>query len=189
MEKDTLIKIKNTTNSRVGYIIPDLGNLHRNFMPGETKEISFEEIQKLAFTPGGEVLLRQHLTIENEEALHSILGSVEPEYFYTSDDVKRLLNQGTIEQFMDFLDFAPEGMINLVKDLAVSMEVNDVDKRNAIKAKTGFDVTKAIEINHETGVNEESEETKVRRAAPINQTASAEAPVRRANPPKYNVVK
>lgn len=183
IEKDTLIKVKNTTNSRVGYLIPDLGNLHRNFMPNETKEIPFEEVQKLAFTPGGEVLLKQHLTIENQEALKTVLGDVEPEYFYTEEDVKNLLKTGTIEQFMDFLDFAPEGMINLAKDLAVSTEVNDIRKRDAIKNKTGFDVTKAIEINHETGTGELKEDIKIRRTAPINQETST----RRAEPPKYKV--
>lgn len=186
LQKEDLIQIKNITNSRVGYVIPDLNNLHRNFMPGETKAVTFDEIKKLAFTPGGEVLLRDHLTIDNKEALEEILGEVEPEYFYTEADVKILLTTGTIEQFMDFLDFAPEGMINLAKDLAVSMEIIDVRKREAIKNKTGFDVTKAISINHETEV-ENNEEEKTRRTAPINQTSSETAPGRRVAPPKYKV--
>lgn len=181
LNKDTLIKVKNSTNSRVGYLIPDLGNFHRSFMPGETKEVTFEEIQKLSFTPGGEVILKNHLIIEDKEALSLILGDVEPEYFYTQEDVKSLLESGTIEQFMDFLDFAPEGLINSVKDLAVSLEVNDIRKRNAIKDKTGFDVTKAIEINHmvtEDDIdNNSSSAGKTRRSEPIKKTA-----------PKYNVV-
>ena len=171
LEKDTIIKVTNTTSGRVGYLIPDLGNLHRGFTPGETKEITFDELRKLAFTPGGEALLRNHLTIESKEALKSILGDVEPEYFYTKEDIIKLLTTGNIDQFKDFLDFAPEGMINLAKDLAVSMEISDIRKRDAIKAKTGFDVTKAIEINHATG-EEEQEEVKVRRTTPINETST-----------------
>lgn len=185
LQKEDLIQIKNITNSRVGYLIPDLNNLHRNFMPGETKTVTFDEVKKLAFTPGGEVLLRNHLTIDNKEALQEILGDVEPEYFYTKEDVESLLSTGTIDQFMDFLDFAPEGMINLAKDLAVSMEIIDVRKREAIKNKTGFDVTKAISINHETEI-EDNEEEKTRRTAPINQTSESTS-VRRTAPPKYKV--
>lgn len=184
LDKNTIIKVKNSTNSRVGYIIPDLGNLHRNFMPGETKEVLFDEIQKLSFTPGGTTILREHLTIENQEALNEILGEVEPEYFYTREDVEKLLTVGTVEQFMDFLDFAPEGMINLAKDLAVSLEISDIRKRDAIKNKTGFDVTTAIAINHETESERESEETQTRRATPINQTGNS----RRTDAPKYKVV-
>lgn len=184
LEKDTLVKVKNATNSRVGYLIPDLGNLHRGFMPGEVKEVPFEEVQKLAYVPGGEALLRDHLTILDAETLKMILGDVEPEYFYTEADVEKLLLNGTVDEFMDFLDFAPEGLINLAKDLAVSKEIPDVRKRNAILDKTGFNVTKAIEINHETGVNEEVEAPKVRRAsAPVTEETTG----RRTAPPKYKV--
>lgn len=183
MEKDTLIKVKNTTSARVGYLIPDLGNLHRVYTPGETKEVTFDELSKLFFTPGGEALLRQHLTIQDPEALKLILGNVEPEYFYTREDVERLLSFGTIEQFMDFLDFAPEGMINLAKDLAVSMEISDIRKREAIKNKTGFDVTVAITINHEMD-EEPKEDIKVRRTSPITDEKNEG---RRATPPKYKV--
>lgn len=188
LDKETLVKVKNTTRGRVGYIIPDLDNLDRNFMPGEIKEVTFNELNKLMFTPGGEALLRNHLTIQNPEALKEILGDVEPEYFYTQEDVQKLLITGSIEQFMDFLDFAPQGLINLAQDLAVSMEISDIRKREAIQNKTGFNVTKAIEINHETGVDEEiNNEQKIRRAAPINQEESQGKQERRTNPPKYKV--
>lgn len=178
LEKDSLIKVRNSTSGRVGYLIPDMGNLNRSFMPKEVKEVSFEELKKLSFTPGGEQLLRNHLTIMSEEALKEILGEVEPEYFYTKDDIVELLTRSSIEEFMDFLDFAPDGMINTTKDLAVSLEINDIRKRDAILKKTGFNVTKAVEINHETTndlANEEKSKEKVRRVPS------------HINPPKYKV--
>lgn len=190
LEKSTKIKIKNATNSKVGYLIPDFNNLYRSFMPGESKEITYEELEKLSFVPGGETLLRNHLIIDNKEALASILGDVEPEYFYTEKDVRYLLLSGTIDQFMDFLDFAPEGMINLAKDLAVSTELNDVRKRDAIKNKTGFDVTKAIQINNET-LDEVIEEEKTRRTVPVkieNDNFSTESDRRVTTPAKPNII-
>lgn len=190
LEKSTKIKIKNATNSKVGYLIPDFNNLYRSFMPGESKEITYEELEKLSFVPGGETLLRNHLIIDNKEALASILGDVEPEYFYTEKDVRYLLSSGTIDQFMDFLDFAPVGMINLAKDLAVSTELNDVRKREAIKNKTGFDVTKAIQINNET-LDEVVEEEKMRRATPVkieNDNFSTESDRRVTTPAKPNII-
>ncbi len=183
MEKSTLIKVKNRARGGVGYTIPDLGNLNRQFMPNETKEITFEELQKLSFIPGGSYLLNNCLIIENKEALKELVGEVEPEYYYTEEDIKKLLTDEPLEAFLDFLDFAPQGGINIAKDLAVKLEINDINKREAIKKKTGFDVSKAIEFTKEAK-NDEQVESKVRRTAPINQT---DTHVRQASAPKYKV--
>lgn len=182
MEKTTLIKVRNRAEGTTGYVIPDLGNLNRQFMANETKEIPFEELEKLSFIPGGRYILNNCLIVEDKEALKEIIGEVEPEYFYTEEDIKSLLLHGSMDAFLDFLDFAPQGGIDIAKDMAVKLEINDINKRQAIKNKTGFDVTKAIEINHETGVNEDGEEIKVRRTAPIGESEG-----RRVSPPKYKV--
>ena len=96
---------------------------------------------------------------------------------------------GSLDALLDCLDFAPTGVIELVKSLAVSLEINDISKRNAILEKTGFNVTKAIEINHET--SEDSVDTvKTRRTAPITQKNTVVE--RRTTPTstsKYNVTK
>lgn len=186
LEKNTIIKVMNRDNGTVGYTIPDLNNLHRNFQPKEEKEVTMEELRKLSYLPGGETIIKDCLIIENEEALKELLSDVEPEYFYTEEDIKTLLTSGTIDQFMDCLDFAPIGVIDLVKDLAVKMEVNDIRKRQAILEKTGFDVSKAIEINKETS-EEETPVEKTRRAQPISTTTTNANTGRRTTPPKYKV--
>lgn len=184
LSKDTVIKVINRDNGTVGYTIPDLNNLHRNFQPKEEKEITMEELRKLSYLPGGDIILRDCLIIKNQEALNELLPSVEPEYFYTEEDVKNLLISGTYDQFMDCLDFAPAGVIDLIKDLAVKLEINDIRKRNAILQKTGFNVTKAIEINKEMSDEPEEVSKKTRRAEPIKKENSA----RRTEVPKYKVV-
>ena len=185
LDKNTLIKVVNRDNGTVGYTIPDLGNLHRNFQPKEEKEVTMEELRKLSYLPGGEVLLRDCLIIKNEEAVAELLGIVEPEYHYTEAEIKQLLLYGTMDQFMDCLDFAPQGVIDPLKSMAVDLKVNNIEKREAIKAKTGFDVSKAIEIN-KLSEEEEVPVEKTRRAEPI-QKAAADAPVRRTQTPKYKV--
>ena len=50
----------------------------------------------------------------------------------------------SLDQLLDCLDYAPEGVISLVKNMAVDMKLNDVSKRDAIKDKTGFDVSKKV---------------------------------------------
>ena len=63
-----------------------------------------------------------------------------------------------------------------------------MSKRKAIQEKTGFNVTRAIEINEETEEEETTKEnTSGRRAAPLS-TNKEGTPARRSAPPKYNVV-
>jgi hypothetical protein len=187
IENSTLIKVKNRDNGTVGYTIPDLGNLHRNFAAGETKEISMEELRKLAWIPGGDVIIKDYFIIENEEAVNELLSDVEPEYFYTEDDIKEILTTGTLDQLKDTLDFAPEGVVELVKSLAVELQLNDVAKRDYILEKTGFNVTTAISINKQTAEDENEKVETQRRAQPITATKNNEAG-RRTTTPNYKVV-
>ena len=89
MNKDVMINVTNRSHSSVGYPVPDNTNgLTRQFAVGETKQISFDELQKLSWMPGGMYLLQNCLVIKNEEAVSEILGDVEPEYYYTEEDIK-----------------------------------------------------------------------------------------------------
>lgn len=146
--KDKKIKVINKDNGVVGYVVPDLG-IHRNFYPGESKDITYEELEKLSYLPGGDIILKELLEITDEEAVIELFSKKsEPEYHYTKEDVKQLLISGTLDQFLDCLDFAPEVIKDMVKDLAVDLPLNDMAKREAILNKLGFDVTKAIEIKN-----------------------------------------
>ena len=82
LDKNTLVKVTNRDNGSVGYSIPDLGNLQRRFEAGETKEVTMEELRKLSYTIGGNVILKEYLLIHNKEAVEELLGTVEPEYYY-----------------------------------------------------------------------------------------------------------
>jgi hypothetical protein len=175
LDKNTIVKVRNRDNGTVGYTIPDLGNLHRSFESGEVKEVTVEELRKLVYLPGrgGEKILKEYLVIEDcPELIQELIGEVEPEYYYTEEDIRTLLTEGTLDQFKDCLDFAPEGTINLVKDLAVELQLNDVSKRQALLEKTGFNVTSAIAIEKESQEegSEETTQTQQRRAAAITST-------------------
>lgn len=186
LKDDTKITVTNRDNGTVGYTIPDLGNLHRNYQSKEKKIVTMEELRKLSYLPGGLYILRNCLIIDNEEAIKELLGEVEPEYFYSEKEIRQLLQSGSLAQLQDCLDFAPTGVIDLVKQIAVETELNDINKRQAIYEKTGFNVTKAIEINRETE-EENVVETKTRRAAPVSVSDKADSPTRRTAAPKYKV--
>lgn len=187
LDKNTLIKVVNRDNGVVGYTVPDLGNIRRMFQPKEEKEVTMEELRKLSYLPGGKILLQDCLIIRNEEAISEILGDIEPEYYYTEDDVKNLLLNGSLDQLKDCLDFAPLGVVDLVKNLAVTLKIDNYSKREAIKNKLGFDVTNAIENNKISQEEEKVEDKKRRAAVPVQANTETEAPARRTVAPKYKV--
>lgn len=181
LNKNTKIKVTNRNNGMVVYTLPDMNNLYRKFYPNEMKEVTFEELQKLSYRPGGIYLLKNYLVVDNEEARRALIGEVEPEYNYTEEDVKDLLLHGSLDELLDCLDFAPAGVIGMVKNFAVKLEINDLSKRKAIQEKTGLDVTKAIEINYEknTAENESANGVARRVNAPEKAESASTAPVRR----------
>lgn len=185
IDKNEKIIIVNKFGGTIGYDVPDLG-IHRDFWPHEKKEVTFNELEKLSFLPGGKIILRDYLEIMNREAAAILFGKQpEPEYYYSNDDIIELMTKGTLEQFLDCLDFAPESILENIKDIAVNLPLNDMTKREAIKEKLGFDVTKAIEVkntkydNGEEDKSDVSEKT-IRRTAPLkNNVTSTPVPTGR----------
>lgn len=162
IDEKKIVRVTNRDNGHVGYRIPDMNNLVRDFSANETKKITVEELKKLAYISGGPTLIRDYLIIDDAEVVKEVLGEVEPEYYYTEDDVKNLLLNGSLDALKDCLEFAPKGTIDLVKKLAIEMPLNDIAKRKAILEMTGFNVDAAIMVNEET--KDEMEDTqRVRR--------------------------
>lgn len=188
IDNKQIIKVTNRDNGRVGYQIPDL-YINRIFEPYETKDLTAEEIRKLSYVSGGRVLLKDYLVIDNEELIKEILHSVEPEYFYTEQDIKDLLVNGSLDALKDCLDYAPMGTIDLLKKLAVELPLNDVAKRKAILDMTGFNVDTAIMIEEETKEPTE-ENNKVRRLDDKKDVATTAPTGRRTTVPKdkYKII-
>lgn len=182
MERELFLESKHTVKNRstgtVFYNIPDL-MIRRSFAPGEIKRdmITGNELEHLTFIPGGEKLIKKYLVL-SKDVIEALGLDIEPEYFYEESDVIELLNTGSYEQFLDCLDFAPSGVIDLIKKYAVDNQLNDMRKRQAIKDVTGFDISRAIEnVKYANGKDEEVE-VKTRR---VSETAKTEAPARRYN--------
>ena len=166
VEDNRMIKVQNRDFGCVGYTIPDLNNLYRDYQPNEIKTIPYDELFKLSQVPGGDYIIANYLIIHDEEAAKELLGIIEPEYFYTEADIVRLMTEGTADEFEDCLNFAPKGVLELVKQIAVTLPLNDVVKRDLIQKKLNFNVANAIEL------------------AKTDEVPVAEAPVRKAATPK-----
>lgn len=158
------VKVINRSNSGVFYSIPE-ENITRFFAKGESKMIDHKEIEKLTFQPGGLELLRDYLLVEDEKTVVNTIGEQEPEYNMTESQIKDVLLNGSYDRFLDVLDFAPEGVIDIIKNLAVNLPLTDTAKMGALKRKTGFDVAKAIELMQETAEETEEAPKKQRRVA------------------------
>ena len=190
LENMDKVRIENRANAIVAYRVPE-SNLIRRFVAGEIKEVAMGELRQAVQIPGTKRLIENNLIIHSKEAVDELLPGAEPEYYYTAKDVDFLLEKGTLDQLLDALDFAPQGVVDLIKERAVKTELNDVRKRDAILDQTNFNVTKAIEINHLSETKADVD-VKVRRASvPVEdeQDVRSSAPVRRVAAPKYTVVK
>jgi len=179
----TYVNVKNRNNGFTGYTLTN--GERRLFNIGETKKIDIEELKALSQVEGGEYLLRNYLMIEDVAALDFLNINPEPEYFYTEKEITELLENGSLDQLEDCLNFAPQGVIDLVKSIAIKIELPDMRKRKLIFEKTGFSVDNAIKVNQilevDNSVTEKEETVTKRKAAPI--ATKAAAPVR-----KYKVV-
>lgn len=162
IKEDTIYLVKNRSAGQVVYAIPEWG-VRRTFAPGETQKVAYKELEKLTYQPGGKELLISFLQIQSDEALQSFNMNVQPEYHMNETQVVELLKTGTLDAFLDCLDYAPTGIIDLVKKYAVELPLSDFEKRKALKEKTGFDVDAAITnkiADKEPETKEEAERAK-----------------------------
>lgn len=187
INQDTMYRVKNRSSSMVVYRIPEL-NLRREFAPGETKIIAFGELEKLTYQSGGRELLEEFLQIGDEVVTSNLNIHREVEYDMSETQVRDLLLRGSLDAFLDALDFAPLGVIDLMKSMAVSLPLTDLNKRRALKEKTGFDVDSAL--RHIEEEKAEENEDKIVPPAPerrVKTDAASTTPGRRTNS-NYKVV-
>lgn len=186
--------VKNRSASRVHYSVPELGIKSRDFAPGEVKKIKREELEGLSYIPGGINLIRNYLLIVNPQAREEFVGKVEPEYNMTEKEVRELIISGSNDEWLDCLDFAPEGVIDLIKTLAVEIPLTDTVKMEQFKQKTGVDLARQIRAKQEeeaemAAAQAQQDARPQRRVQPVQDTSEPQNPQRRTSGSKYKVVK
>lgn len=187
--QETIFNVKNRSSSIVVYKIPEMG-LRREYAPGEVKKVTFGELEKLTFQPGGRELLENFLQIQEEAVTQNLNVRRELEYDMSEAQIRDLLLRGSLDAFLDALDFAPIGVLDLIKTQAVSLPLTDLNKRKALREKTGFDVDRAIvHLEEEKRADKENKDDTTgvpqkRRVQPEAQTAEGG----RRTVPNYKVV-
>ena len=171
--------VVNRGNCSVSYNLPDL-MVNRFFRAhgnsGDRMEIDPEELKALSYTQGGKILLESYLMIENEEACSDLGIVTEPEYFYTSEEIHELLINGTENQLLDCLQFAPAGVLDLLKSIAVEIRLDSTSKRNLISEHLHVNLDAMIKNDivvkaaESLGVKEDGEAVATqRRSTPIKK--------------------
>ena len=104
----------------------------------------------------------------------------------SEEDVVKLIKEGSVDEFLDCLDFAPPGVIDLIKQLSVSIPLTDMNKRLALKNKIGFDIDAALrhimEEHEDDVVASDTPKRRVQKETPVVEEK------RRTTTPKYNVI-
>ena len=184
-----MYRVKNRGASTVVYKIADKG-IRREFKPGQIMQISSEELEELTFQPGGTLILSQFLQIMDLDGIQAARIKTEPEYHYSEHDVAKLITSGSLDAFLDCLDFAPISVIDLIKKLAVEIPMVDIQKRKALKEKTGFDVEAALKHIEED--KEDTQKTILKTDNGGERRVKNDVPAGRRTTapttPKYNIV-
>lgn len=194
INEKAIYSVKNRSASTVIYSIPEMNNLRREFRPGEIKSVTGSELIQLSYRPGGRRIIENYLLINNEEVLDGLNMEVEPEYKLDEAGVVKLLRDGSEDQLIDCLNFAPEGVKDLVKAVALAMPLNDLNKCKIIKDMLGYDVLFVRSTNEqiakESGAEAAPAPAKKRRvastsAAAKQTTTTAKRKTRKVATPEY----
>lgn len=181
--KDQLIRVKNLTNSIVVYNIPE-DRVRRKFEGFEEKDITYDELQKLYYQAGGATLIKDYLQINNKEAALEFgvdVESFENEYSWDKNKVDHVLTEEHIDVLHDALDFAPEGIVDLIISEAVRLRITDVNKRQLIFECTGKNINQMInnQVELEKRLGGEKKEEPKRRRVTKQEESTEEQPQRR----------
>jgi hypothetical protein len=185
-DKARKVSVSSRNAGSLAYTIPSLRVRREWSKSGEENFISIDELIELTTIPGGRKLLEEYLLINDDEAIEAVLGhEVQPEYKYTEKEIEFLLYGGTDEQFADCLDYAPAGVLELLKNMAVVKMPNTTFKVTAINDKFKINLS-TLNKNYEADeIFEEATSLNGRRTAPVVVTA----PPKTESAPKYKITK
>ncbi len=143
------MKIINRSDGKVSYQLPEMNNIKRIFEPWEEKEISGEELMALFSLDGGIDLVKQYLLVDDKQWVQEHFDAP-IEYFWKKEEIRKCVFEDDLDLFEETFDYAPDGVIDLIKAIAWKEQLSDLNKIKIIEEKTGFDVMASIQIMSQT---------------------------------------
>lgn len=149
------MKVTNRSDGNIVYSLPEL-NIRRLFSVGETKEIPNKELEALFQAAGGMELIKDYLLLEDKNWVKSHWQDVPVEYFWKDEEISNCLLHDSQELFQETLDYAPTGVLDIMKKLSWQLPISDLNKIHAIleHPRLMFDVQAAISIMKSPDAND-----------------------------------
>lgn len=169
MDGNRRVPVRSRTEGSVAYKLDSLRVARSWPKSGAVLQISIDELKELMVYPGGEYILRNLVIIEDEAVRIEILGAeVQPEYNYTEDEIKYLLYEAEDNALLDCLDYAPVGVLELIKEFSLEKMPNTTAKIKAINQKLNINLNKIIEMMRDDNDDAAKQSTtNGRRTAPV----------------------
>lgn len=179
------VPVRSRARGKVVYIIDALRVRRVWEKPGDVINISIDELVELRTVKGGQTLLDKYLVVEDDEAITMLYDyELPPEYKYGEAEIDYLLHAGTNEQLFDALDYAPEGVLQMIRAMAIKNKPDTTAKVEAINKKFNIDLLTVIKNAEDNGDSDNnSETTQARRSAPVELS-----PEQKKSTSKYKVV-
>lgn len=177
------IKVINRTSGSLAYNIESLRVVRYWKKPGDYLNIAINELLELKTAAGGPTVLEDLVKIEDKEALSVLFpeNDIEPEYHYGEAEIDTLLYEAPIEQLLDALDYAPQGVLEIIKTRAINKLPNTTEKIEAIDKKFNTSIHKIHILQIDQEAQEEEAPKRQRRTKPLIEEKTPEVP-------KYNVI-
>ena len=157
---DKKVKIKNTTNGRIGINIPDLKLSRIWEKKNVIKYIDFDDLEQALYDSGVEYMIHQGM-LEIEDMEVKIALGLEEEGTTTPVNII-VLSEKEMERYLKVLpivdfkkkiaDLPKEQIYNLL-DYAIEKEIIQLDKNDILKQITGTDVMEAIKLKRQAQEN------------------------------------
>lgn len=154
------VKIKNTTNGRIGINIPDLKLSRIWEKKNVIKDIDFDDLEQALYDSGVEYMIRQGM-LEIEDMEVKIALGLEEEGTTTPVNII-VLSEKEMERYLKVLpivdfkkkiaDLPKEQIYNLL-DYAIEKEIIQLDKNDILKQITGTDVMEAVKLKRQAQEN------------------------------------
>lgn len=180
MDLTKKVKVWNRSSGKISYEIPELRARKEWTVVGALQQVSVEELQALRYMPGGAKLMDKYMLIKDQDVCEFLGMATDPEYFYDENDIKVLLEKGTMDQLLDCLEFAPAGVLEILRQIAVDSKLDSSEKRRVISEHLKVNIDAMIKNNEVDGAEVVDTSVKQRRSTPVKAEADA---------PKYNVTK
>lgn len=174
LKDTTMVPVRNMVDHKVVYVIPEL-NRRVVFEPFQKKEIQAGELRALNYSTGGEVLLHNYLCVLSNDLRNEFnIPKDQVEYDWTLNDIHKVLEDLStpIEALEDALDFAPDGIRELIVDSAVKWKIPDSNRRKIVSRMTGVNVDKMIEFMEATEESGNQYAPQTRRLSKTEPTTS-----------------